>query len=243
MARAGVFGPAEAWPSRDLIAVSEEFDIDLVLEAYRAGVYPTPLRHEPYRGLMCWWSPVRRAVLPLDALRVTRSLRKSARHYRTSIDTAFDAVLRGCADPSRPHGWIDQPIVEVYTELWRRGIAHSVETWTPDGRLAGGLYGVSLGGLFAGESMFHDPAIGRDASKVALVALVDFLSADGVDRIVDVQWQTPHLASLGAIEIDREEYLALVDEALELPEPPWPARPSAPGRPSATPRPSAPAGR
>ena len=109
----------------------------------------------------------------------------------------------------------------VYTELHERGIAHSVEVRTPEGRLAGGLYGVSIAGLFAGESMFHDPVIGRDASKVALLRLVEFLD-DGVEgRLLDVQWVTPHLASLGAVEVDRVDYLRLLGEALELPTPDW----------------------
>ena len=112
----------------------------------------------------------------------------------------------------------------VFTELHERGVVHSVETWTADGRLAGGLYGVSIGGLFAGESMFHDPVIGRDASKVALLRLVAALTRDGVsERMVDVQWRTDHLGTLGAIEIDRDEYLAARDETLGLPAPDWTA--------------------
>jgi len=173
---------------------------------------------------MGWWSPMRRGVLLPDGLRVTRSLRKSAHRYTTTVDAAFEAVLARCADPGRPHGWIDDDIVAVFTDLHRRGVVHSVETWTPDGRLAGGLYGVSLGGLFAGESMFHDPEIGRDASKVALLRLVAAMTRDGsADRIIDVQWRTDHLGSLGVIEIDRDEYLSALDETLVLPEIDWTA--------------------
>lgn len=125
-----------------------------------------------------------------------------------------------------PSGWIDAAIVEAYTELHRLGVAHSVEAWTPAGELAGGLYGVGLGGLFAGESMFHDPVLGRDASKVALLGLASVLD-DGVEgRLLDVQWVTDHLASLGAVEVDRVDYLRLAEEALccrrrrgRLPEP------------------------
>jgi leucyl/phenylalanyl-tRNA--protein transferase len=202
--------------------MSEVFDAELVLTAYRHGVFPMPTG-----GAMGWYSPVFRGILPLDGLRVTRSLRKSAKHYAVRVDTAFDAVLDACADPTRPHGWIDDDVRRIYTELHRAGIVHSVEAWTPDGQLAGGLYGVSLGGLFAGESMFHDPEIGRDASKVALIGLVERLAADGRPRLLDVQWQTPHLASLGAIEIERAEYLARLEQALPMPapdwrEPPWP---------------------
>lgn len=222
MGRSGVFGPAREWPAQDLIAFSSEFDAGLALEAYRAGVFPMPL-HASGFGDMGWWSPTRRGVLPLASLRVTRSMRQSARHYTTTVDADFATVLARCADPSRANGWIDSDIAKVYTRLHEAGYVHSVETWDAGGRLVGGLYGVSLGGLFAGESMFHDPVHGRDASKVALMRLVELLSDDyAEDRIIDVQWQTEHLASLGVIEIDRNEYLALLDEALDVPEPSWP---------------------
>jgi leucyl/phenylalanyl-tRNA--protein transferase len=222
MRRSAVFGLPEQWPAQDLIGFSDDFDAALVLEGYRAGVFPMPL-HDSGFGEMGWWSPLRRGVLTLEGLRVTRSLRQSARRYTTSIDQAFDRVLAGCADPARPNGWIDAEIAETYTELYAAGHVHSVETWDADGRLVGGLYGVSVGGLFAGESMFHDPVHGRDASKVALLALAELLADDYAEgRVIDVQWQTPHLATLGVIEIDRDEYLALLEEALGLPEPAWP---------------------
>jgi len=119
---------------------------------------------------------------------------------------------------------IDADIRRIYRQLHREGEVHSVEAWTPDGALAGGLYGVGLGGLFAGESMFHRPDIGRDASKVALVALVQILSAAGRDgRLLDVQWATPHLESLGVVEVSRPRYLELLAHALELPDPDWAA--------------------
>jgi leucyl/phenylalanyl-tRNA--protein transferase len=222
--RPGIFGPPTDWPTQDLIAFSAEFDEGLVLAAYTEGVFPMPL-HSSGFGQMGWWSPVHRGVLPLDALRVPRSLRKSARRYTTTVDSAFAEVLERCADPARPYGWIDEDIRAVYTTLHHAGRVHSVETWDADGRLVGGLYGVSLGGLFAGESMFHDPEHGRDASKVALMALVELLADEHAEeRIVDVQWQTDHLAGLGAIEVEREEYLALLAEALAVPEPAWPPR-------------------
>ncbi len=222
MKLSGVFGPERTWPRQDLIALSSEFDAGLVAEAYRAGVFPMPLVDA---GLppdtMGWWSPMHRGVLALDDLRVTRSLRQSAKRYRVTVDAAFDEVIRRCADPRRPSGWIDQAVRAVYTDLHRAGLVHSVEAWTPDGTLAGGLYGVSVGGLFAGESMFHDPVVGRDASKVALLGLVELLD-DGIDgRLLDVQWVTGHLASLGAVEIDRADYLRLLSEALDLPAPDW----------------------
>jgi leucyl/phenylalanyl-tRNA--protein transferase len=174
-------------------------------------------------GLMGWYSPLERAILPLDGLRVTRSLRKSARRYEIRIDSAFDDVLDGCADRRRPSGWINRDIRRVYRRLYKRGVVHTVEAWTPGGELAGGLYGVSIAGLFAGESMFYRPAIGRDASKVALLALVDLLRRAGSEgRLLDVQWLTPHLESLGAVALPREEYLRLLAVTLELPAPDWP---------------------
>ena len=222
--RPGIFGPPASWPAQDLIAFSAEFDAALVLAGYAEGVFPMPL-HSSGFGQMGWWSPVHRGVLLLDALRVTRSLRKSAKRYTTTIDAAFAEVLERCADPSRPYGWIDDDVRRVYLSLHEAGWVHSVETWDAAGRLVGGLYGVSLGGLFAGESMFHDPDHGRDASKVALLALVDLLDDEHAEeRIIDVQWQTDHLASLGVIEVERDEYLGLLAEALAAPAPAWPSR-------------------
>jgi leucyl/phenylalanyl-tRNA--protein transferase len=214
-----VFGPPSRWPDSDLIGMSEEFTPEFAIAGYRSGVFPMPQHGFRGRDLMGWYSPLDRGILPLDGLRVTRSLRKMIKRYTITVDTAFDEVIRRCGDPRRPGGWIDDRILDVYTALHEAGIVHSVEARTDDGRLAGGLYGVSIGGLFAGESMFHDPVIGRDASKAALVALVGILGADGRERLLDVQWQTPHLASLGVIEIDREEYLRRLSVALQLPPP------------------------
>lgn len=224
MRLSGVFGPPTAWPDQDLVALSSEFDPALVVEAYRAGVFPMPLRDADWpEGVMSWWSPMHRGILPPDDLRVTRSLRQSLKRYEVSVDTAFEQVVARCADPRRPSGWIDDDIRRVYTELHRQGVAHSVEVWTPARDLVGGLYGVSVGGLFAGESMFHDPVRGRDASKVALVRLVELLHDGREERILDVQWLTDHLASLGAVEIDRTDYLRLLADALDAPPPAWPA--------------------
>jgi leucyl/phenylalanyl-tRNA--protein transferase len=132
------------------------------------------------------------------------------------VDTAFGAVIRACSDPDRDSGWIDKEIAEAYTALHRLGWAHSVEAWQ-DGELVGGLYGVAVGGLFAGESMFHHV---RDASKVALVGLVDLLRDEHGDRrLLDVQWCTPHLASLGVVTVPRPTYLRLLADALALPLP------------------------
>jgi leucyl/phenylalanyl-tRNA--protein transferase len=212
------FGSPELWRHDDLIGVSRVFNEELALAAYESGAFPMPAQP----GLMGWYSPLQRAIVPLDGLRISHSLRKSIRRYESRIDTAFDDVLDGCADRRRPSGWINRDIRRVYRRLFKRGVVHTVETWTPSGELAGGLYGVSIGGLFAGESMFYRPGVGRDASKAALVALVEVLRRVGVeDRLLDVQWQTPHLASLGAIELPREEYLRRLALALPLPAPDW----------------------
>lgn len=203
-----------------LVAVGADLEPGTILAAYRHGLFPMPIR----RRTVGWWSPDPRGVLPLDGLRVSRSLRRSCGRYEVRVDTAFDAVIDACADPSRPHGWIDGRIATAYRRLHALGWAHSVEAWTPDGELVGGLYGIAIGGLFAGESMFHDPEIGRDASKVALLRLVRAMQRDdGPERLIDVQWRTDHLGSLGVIEIDRDEYLATLDELLPLPAPDWTA--------------------
>ncbi|WP_203567889.1 leucyl/phenylalanyl-tRNA--protein transferase [Aestuariimicrobium ganziense] len=224
---AHVFGYEREWPDQDLIGFSKEFDAPLTLAAYRSGVFPMPLASAP--GDMGWWSPKQRGVLPLTALKVSRSLRRSATRYTTSVDQAFAAVVRRCADPAREGGWIDRDVVEVFTQLHAAGFVHSVEVWDDQDVLVGGLYGVSVGGLFAGESMFHDPERGRDASKVALVRLIEELAAGvprhrlGLDRLLDVQWVTEHLASLGAVEVSRTRYLERLDRVLDAPGPRWPS--------------------
>ncbi|OYO10985.1 leucyl/phenylalanyl-tRNA--protein transferase [Enemella evansiae] len=213
-----LFANPATWPHSDLVAATVDLDPRTVLAAYREGVFPMPL--EP--DLIGWFSPLDRGVLPLDGLRVTRSLRKSMKHYRVSVDQAYEQVVDGCADPRREAGWIDADIRRVYGELHQAGVVHSVEVWDAADRLVGGLYGVSIGGLFAGESMFHDPQHGRDASKTALVELVRLLSADGLPRLLDVQWLTPHLASLGAVELSRRDYLSRLRKVLDQPPPAWP---------------------
>lgn len=200
----------------DLVGVGADLAPGTLLAAYRQGIFPMPERGT--RPPMHWYSPVERGVLPLDGLRVSRSLRRSLRDFEVTVDTCFADVVAACGDPTRDGGWITRDIAAAYAELHRLGWAHSVEVWR-DGELAGGLYGVGTGGLFAGESMFHRV---RDASKVALVALVRLLTADGVEgRLLDVQWVTPHLASLGAVEVPRAEYLRRLEAALALPPPDW----------------------
>lgn len=212
------FGDADRWPAGDdLVAMGGDLEPGTVLAAYRRGLFPMPSgtrRRDP----PAWFSPVHRGVLPLDGLVVSRSLRRSARSLEIRVDTAFTKVVEACGDPRRPDGWISPAVVAAYTRVHDLGWAHSVETWR-DGRLVGGLYGVAIGGLFAGESMFHHA---RDASKVALMALVERLSDEhAADRLLDVQWRTPHLASLGVVEIPRADYLARLNVALAVPDAGW----------------------
>lgn len=208
------FGRPEDWDAADdLVAAGADLDPGTLLAAYRRGLFPMPSSR---RGPTLWFSPVRRGVLPLDGLTVSRSLRRSLRDFEIRVDTAFAEVVEACGDPTRDQGWIDGGIRRAYQRLHELGWAHSVEAWQ-DGRLVGGLYGVAIGGLFAGESMFHHV---RDASKVALVGLVDLMHDEHADeRLLDVQWVTPHLASLGVVEVARPAYLSQLGEALALPLP------------------------
>ena len=161
----------------------------------------------PVDDELLWWSPDPRGVIEPERFHVSRSLRRTRRRYEIRVNTAFAAVIDGCADPRRPHGWITPEIRDAYVRLHELGWAHSIEAWDADG-LAGGLYGVAIGRLFAAESMF---GVRTDASKAALAALVERL---GPDALIDVQWLTPHLASLGAVEVSREEYLRRLARAL-----------------------------
>ena len=201
-----VMPSAEVADLDGIVGTGADLEPGTLLAAYRAGLFPMPIGR-----VMGWWSPDPRAIIPLDGLRVTRSLRQSCQRYEIRFDTAFTEVVDACADPDRPHGWITDDITAAYTRLHQLGWAHSVEAWSrDDGVLAGGLYGVAVNGLFAGESMFHHRT---DASKAALVALVSHLRAIGA-VLLDVQWRTPHLERLGAIEIPRPRYLELLADAV-----------------------------
>ena len=205
--------PAAAAAGEELLAVGADLAPATLIDAYGRGLFPMEVERD---GPIGWWSPDPRGVLPLDGLRVSRSLRRSCRRLRTTVDAAFDEVMAGCGDPTRPHGWITPAFRSAYGELHRLGWAHSVEVWQGE-ELVGGVYGVQVGGLFAGESMFHRV---RDASKVALVTLVDALSGSaGAEegRLLDVQWATPHLRSLGAVAIARGDYLGRLRRAVALP--------------------------
>lgn len=217
------FPPPEVADPHGFVASGGDLAPETLITAYCSGLFPMPLGRRRRIG---WWSPDPRGILPLDNLRVSRSLRRSMRRFEVRFDTAFVEVMSRCADPRRPHGWITGEFIDAYEDLHRLGVAHSVEVIDESGALVGGLYGVAIGGLFAGESMFHRAT---DASKVALVALVEVLSGSGSDGsgsgsdgsgvLLDVQWLTEHLASLGAIEVPREQYLDRLARALELPTP------------------------
>lgn len=194
----------------DVVAVGGDLAPGTLLQAYRKGMFPMHLSEGP----LAWWSPVERAIIPLGGLKVSRSLRQSTRRYLVSVDEDFHGVIEGCAYSDRPGGWITEEFVDAYTELHHLGWAHSLEVWDVDGNLVGGLYGVGIGGLFAGESMFH---AARDASKVALVHLVVIMNQGGA--LLDVQWLTPHLETLGGVVIGRDEYLRRLPEALSAPGP------------------------
>ncbi|HCB33754.1 MAG TPA: leucyl/phenylalanyl-tRNA--protein transferase [Acidimicrobiaceae bacterium] len=201
------FPPASTADEHGLVGAGADLDPATLLDAYRGGLFPMPLG-----DTVGWWSPDPRGILPLSYLRVSRSLRRACRRYEIRIDTSFAEVVDSCASPARPHGWITDDMRSAYVELHETGWAHSVESWLDD-TLVGGLYGVAIGAFFAGESMFHTAG---DASKVALVALVDALKVTG-GALVDVQWSTPHLESLGAVEIERDAYLELLAEATQRP--------------------------
>jgi len=181
----------------------------LLINAYAQGIFP--MAHED--GEIYWYEPDPRAILPLETFHIPRSLAQTLRQggFQVRFDTAFREVITACAEPApgRELTWINDAIIESYCELHALGFAHSVETWI-EGRLAGGLYGVSLTGLFAGESMFSRT---RDSSKIALVYLVEHLRRQGF-VLLDVQFMTPHLRRFGVIEISRRQYQKRLEQAL-----------------------------
>jgi leucyl/phenylalanyl-tRNA--protein transferase len=183
-------------------------DPELLLQGYRLGVFPMAMEDDSIQ----WFSPDPRAILPLEDFHVPHALRRLVRKkvFGTTIDNAFSKVIEACA--KREDTWINLEIVESYTRLHELGCAHSVEVWK-EGALAGGLYGVAVGGAFFGESMFHHVT---DASKIALVTLVEHLRTRKF-ALLDTQWLTPHLQQFGGIEISRNQYLRLLNRAVDLP--------------------------
>ena len=201
------FPPLSAASPEGVVGIGADLAPGTLLLAYRSGIFPMPAGDS---GDLVWWSPDPRAILPLDRFSPSRSLRRSIRRYETTVNRAFREVVVACADPQRADGWITREFVDAYVVLHELGWAHSIETWH-QGVLVGGLYGVSIGGLFAGESMFYRE---RDASKVALAHLIDMMR--GWDNpLLDVQWLTPHLKSLGAVEVSRRRYIEILPRSLE----------------------------
>ncbi len=201
--------PAAAEAGMDVIAIGADLAPGTLLAAYRCGLFPMPLEPRKRSSQIAWYSPDPRGIIPLDGFHASRSLRRSAPRFTVTTNAAFEAVVRACGDPGRDGFWISEPVRVAYGTLFGLGWAESVEVWLDD-ELVGGLYGVRIGGLFAGESMFHRAT---DASKVALLHLVEHLRTDGV-TLFDVQWATPHLESLGAIEVSRGDYLDRLGSAV-----------------------------
>ncbi len=209
------FHLGSAEPGEDLIGVGADLHPATLLTAYRSGAFPMGLGRGG-RNPLGWWSPDPRGIIRPADLHVSRSLRRSMRRFRVTADSAFEQVMLGCADPVRTGRWITPAILRAYGDLHRLGWAHSIEVWEEE-RLVGGLYGLAIGGLFAGESMFHRVT---DASKAALASLAEILVTEGDSRrLIDVQWVTPHLATLGAVEVPRATYLSLLASALDAPLP------------------------
>jgi leucyl/phenylalanyl-tRNA--protein transferase len=202
------FSPPSEWPDGDFVELGADLEPSTVIHAYRRGIFPMAISE--LAGMLGWFSPNPRGILPLDGLRVTRSMRQSAKRFEVKVNTCFTRVIRSCAEPSREGGWITDEIIDAYTRLHELGWAHSIEAFDRSGHLAGGLYGVRIDGFFSGESMFH---VERDASKVALMALVDLMRSTGL-TLLDVQWCNEHLASLGAIAISRSAYRSRLAHAI-----------------------------
>jgi leucyl/phenylalanyl-tRNA--protein transferase len=215
----------EAEPGQELLALGGDMSPETLLEAYSRGLFPMNVKSEATNAktekmtvktetsaeTLGWWSPDPRGVLPLDSLIISKSLETSAKKFSITYDEDFMGVMRGC-QAAREDAWITPEFLVAYQCLHELGHAHSVEVRDEKSRLVGGLYGVEVGGLFAGESMFY---LKRDASKVALIALVNQLRSPGEkNRLLDVQWRTNHLATLGVVAIPRVKYLDLLTAAL-----------------------------
>lgn len=211
------FPPTASADDSGLVGVGADLAPATLLAAYRSGIFPMPLSR---RGRIGWWSPDPRGIMPLENRHISRSLARTRRRFEIRVDTAFDEVVAACGDPRRPHGWITPAMFAAYGRLHALGWAHSIEAWSvEDSELAGGLFGIAIGGLFAGESMFHRRT---DASKAALLGLCDLLRAapgPTSSRLFDVQWRTDHLATLGVVEVPRTEYERRLAVALRMPSP------------------------
>ncbi len=202
------FPPVDSWPDDDVVCIGADLEPSTLIDAYSRGLFPMYVDRKHTK--LGWWSPTSRGILRQGDIRITRSLRQSRKRFTVTLNVAFCDVIASCANVSRTGGWITDDIIDAYQELHRLGFAHSVEVWNHAGELVGGLYGVRLHGFFAGESMFHRE---RDASKVALWFLVDLMELDDMS-LLDTQWATDHLRSLGVSEVSRTEYLALLGAAV-----------------------------
>ena len=202
------FPSPDLWPDDDdIVAAGADLETDTLLYAYAHGMFPMFVN----KRNLAWWSPVDRGVIPLDGLRVTRSMQQSAKKFTCTVNQAFTEVMTLCGSMRTDGNWINQTFIDAYTDLHEEGHAHSVEVWNEVGDLVGGLYGVRINKFFAGESMFH---IETDASKVALMYLVQLMTLDSME-LLDTQWRTDHLESLGCIAIPREKYLQLLASAIQ----------------------------
>ena len=202
--------PELIWPK--LTKFGSSWDPEVLLTAYRTGLFPMPYEIDGQESAIGWWSPEPRAVFYPDEIHISNSMKSAMKKFTVTVDVAFEAVIRACGNPERESGWINEDVVSAFTSLHRIGVAHSIEVWDLDGQLAGGLYGLELGGLFAGESMFHSTT---NASKVALIHLAGLLN-DGLGRVIDTQWMTDHLKSMGAKPINRMEYCRNLPKLLEI---------------------------
>lgn len=204
------FPSSEEWSDDDdVVAVGADLAPETLLYAYAHGMFPMYLG--PRQRDLGWWSPVHRGIIPLNGLRITRSMKQSARKFNVTLNQGFVDVMRHCATSHQQGNWITEDFIEAYSSLHHLGHAHSVEVWNSRHELVGGLYGVRINSFFAGESMF---SLERDASKVALMFLVETMTADHM-TLLDTQWCTEHLSSLGCIEVPRADYLALLSQAID----------------------------
>lgn len=202
--------PNLKWPK--LTNFGSNWEPETLIAAYRTGLFPMPYEIDGQESAIGWWSPQPRAIFHPDELHISRSLRSAMKKFKVTVDRDFEAVIRACGNPDRASGWINEDVISAFVTLHHLGVAHSVEVWDQGDRLAGGLYGIEIGGIFAGESMFH---VVKNASKVALAHLGELLN-DGKERIIDTQWMTSHLESMGAKPIDRGEYCLMLPKLLDV---------------------------
>jgi len=203
--------PKIIWPK--LTNFGSNWEPETLLSAYRTGLFPMPYEIDGSESAIGWWSPASRAIFYPSEIHTSTSLKSAMKRFRVTVNQDFAAVIRACGNPDRVSGWINVDVISAFTVLHQMGMAHSIEVWDHDGELAGGLYGVELGGVFAGESMFH---VTKNASKVALVHLGELLN-DGTERIIDTQWMTSHLESMGAKPIERRVYCQMLPDLLVIP--------------------------